>query len=355
MLTVAPPLLYLSVVIPVYNEETTLPLLYDRLFPALDALGKSYEVIFVNDGSRDRTQEELEQIFARYSQQVRVVQLQSNAGQHLAVMAGFEQSRGEVVVTIDSDLQNPPEDIARLLQLIEQGHDVVGGYRVKRHDSIWRKYVSRLSNRMRERLTNIRMRDHGCMLRAYRREIVRQMVDSREATPFIPLLSLYFASNPAEIEVGHEERVAGKSKYNLYHLLHLNFDLITSSTVAPLKIFTMVGIACIALSTLLLAWAGVYLLLDIPQSNMTWLLCLLLLLVSITMTGLGLIGEYIGRIYLEVRHRPSYIVKRVMERQPDSGEAAAEPPKTESPAETKPKLLKPKKTPPRPAGKAALK
>lgn len=306
---------YLSVVIPVYNEESSLPLLHDRLFPALDALGKTYEVIFVNDGSRDRTQEELEQIFSRRSQQVRVVQLQSNAGQHLAVVAGFEQSRGDVIVTIDCDLQNPPEDIAKLLALIEQGHDVVGGYRVKRQDSAWRRYVSQLSNRMRERLTNIRMRDHGCMLRAYRRNIVEHVVQSCEAAPFIPLLSLYFAANPAEIEVGHEERVAGKSKYNLYHLLRLNFDLITSSTLAPLKIFTITGIVLSAASILLVAYIVMRRLIMGPEAEGVFtLFAILLLLVSVTMTGVGLIGEYVGRIYQEVRRRPNYVVKRITER-----------------------------------------
>jgi len=308
------PSLYLSVVIPVYNEEQTLPIMFNRLIPVLDSLGKSYEVIFVNDGSKDHSQAVLEQLHANKPQNIRVVQFMRNYGQHPAIMAGFERVRGEVVVTLDCDLQNPPEDIPKLLALIEQGHDVAGGYRGNRLDSSYRKFISRVSNIVREKITNIRMRDHGCMLRAYRRYIVDQIVESGEATPFITALSQYLAGNPAEIEVGHEERAAGVSNYNLYKLIRYNFDLMTGFSVVPLQIFTIVGMVCSAASMLLVVWLALRRVFIGPESDgLFTLFAVLFLLVSVTMAGLGLIGEYVGRIYMEVRKRPNYVVKKVVE------------------------------------------
>ena len=306
--------MYLSVVIPVYNEEKTLPIMFDRLFTALDALGKDYEVIFINDGSKDNSQGMLEQLFARRPDRIRVIQLMRNAGQHPAIIAGFEHVRGDVVVTLDCDLQNPPEDIPKLLALIEQGHDVVGGIRAQRQDKTWRKSVSRLSNIVRERITNIRMTDHGCMLRAYRRDITDQIVASHEATPFITALSQYFASNPTEVEVGHEERAAGESNYNLYKLIRYNFDLVTGFSLVPLQMFTMVGMVLSACSGLLVAWMVLRRIIVGPEAEGVFtLFAILFLLISVTMTGLGLIGEYIGRIYMEVRRRPIYTIKKVIE------------------------------------------
>jgi len=304
---------YVSVVIPVYNEEQSLPLMFDRLFPALDALGKPFEVIFVNDGSRDRSQQMLEELYGKRKDHIRVIQLTRNAGQHLAVITGFEHVRGEVVVTIDCDLQNPPEDIGKLLALIEHGHDVVGGIRAKRQDRGWRKAVSNLSNLVRERITHIRMTDHGSMMRAYKREITDQIVAGCGATPYIPALAQSFATNPVEIPVGHEERAAGQSNYNLYRLLRLNFDLITSFSIVPLQIFTMVGMALSAASFVLVLWIGMRRIFLGPEvEGVFTLFAILFLLVSVTMTGLGLIGEYIGRIYLEVRSHPRVPIRKTL-------------------------------------------
>jgi len=304
----------LSIVIPVYHEEKSLPLLEARLYPALDALGTSYEVIFINDGSRDGSQTQLENIFSRHPQTTRIIQLMRNAGQHKAIIAGFAIVRGNIIVTLDCDLQNPPEDIAKLIAKIEEGHDVVGGNRANRHDSQWRKSISQISNVLRERITNMRMKDQGCMLRAYRRHIVDLIVASPEATPYIPELSWYFAANPAEIDVAHEERAAGTSTYNLYRLLRLNFDLMTSSSLVPLQLFTLAGMLLSAASTLLVVYLGLRRLIIGPEAEgLFTLFAILFLLVSVAITGLGLIGEYVGRIYLEVRRRPHYVVKNILE------------------------------------------
>src|SRR5439155_10048848 len=162
----------LSVVIPVFNEEATLPALFGRLYPALDALGCAYEIIFVNDGSRDRSAALLREQFQRRPDVTRVVLFNANYGQHMAIIAGFERCRGERIVTLDADLQNPPKEIGKLLAAMDAGHDYVGGVRREREDSWFRRMASRAMNRLRRRLTHITMTDQGCMLRAYSSEIV---------------------------------------------------------------------------------------------------------------------------------------------------------------------------------------
>lgn len=305
---------HISIVIPVYNEEKTLPIMFSRLIPVMDGYGKTYEVIFVNDGSKDNSQTVLADLFGKRPDVIRVVQFMRNYGQHPAIMAGFEHVRGEVVVTLDCDLQNPPEDIPKLLTLIEQGHDVVGGRRSNRQDLAWRKTVSKLSNIVRKKITNIDMGDHGCMLRAYRRSIIDQIVEIGDASPFITALSQELAGNPTEIDVGHEERAAGESNYNLYKLIRYNFDLVTGFSLVPLQLFTLVGMVCSAGSFLLVLYMAFRrIFLGSEAEGVFTLFAILFFLVSVTMLGLGIIGEYVGRIYKEVRHRPRYMIKEILE------------------------------------------
>jgi undecaprenyl-phosphate 4-deoxy-4-formamido-L-arabinose transferase len=309
-----PPTLYLSIVIPVYNEEKTLPIMFQRLFPVLDKLDKAYEVIFVNDGSRDQSQAVLTDLFNKRPDVIRVVQFMRNYGQHPAVIAGFERVRGEVIITLDCDLQNPPEDIPKLIEMFEKGHDVVSGCRAYRQDVTWRKTVSRFANIVRERITNIRIKDQGSMMRAFSRDVVDQIIESREATPFIPAMAQYYASNPTEIDVGHEERAAGVSQYNLYRLVRLNFDLVTSFSLVPLQMFTLAGMVLSAASFMLVVYMALRRIFLGPEAEGIFtLFAILFFLVSVTMTGLGIVGEYVGRIYNEVRRRPRYTVKQVLE------------------------------------------
>src|SRR5438105_9006280 len=206
----------LSVVIPVYNEQDGLQALFDRLYPALDRLRISYEIVFINDGSRDRSAAMLRTQFQRRPDVTRVILFNGNYGQHMAIMAGFERCRGERIVTLDADLQNPPEEIAKLLAKMDEGHDYVGGVRSERHDNAFRRLGSRAMNRLRERITKIRMTDQGCMLRAYSRDIVVAINACHEVSTFIPALAYTFARSPAEVEVEHESRAAGASKYSVY-------------------------------------------------------------------------------------------------------------------------------------------
>ena len=305
----------LSVIIPVYNEQETLPALFARLYPALDALGVSYEVLFVNDGSRDRSAALLKDQFLARPDVTRVILFNANHGQHLAIMAGFEYCRGERVVTLDADLQNPPEEIGKLLAAMDQGHDYVGSIRQTREDSLWRHVASRLMNRLRERITHIKMTDQGCMLRAYSRSIVKAIAATREVSTYIPALAYTFAANPTEVTVAHAERAAGESKYPLYKLIRLNFDLVTGFSLAPLQIFSLAGIALSLASAGFVAYLAIRRLIVGPEAEgLFTLFGINFLLMGILLFGIGLLGEYVGRIYQQVRERPRFTIQAILER-----------------------------------------
>ncbi len=315
---------YVSVVIPVYNEEANLEALYSRLTKVLDGIGKPFEIIFTNDGSRDRSGAMLREFHQRRPREVRVIDFNGNFGQHMAIMAAFERVRGEVVVTLDADLQNPPEEIPKLLAAIEAGHDVVGGYRRHRQDNLFRRYASKAINALRARITRIRMRDQGCMLRAYRRQIVDTITASNETSTFIPALAYSFAANPTEIEVEHAARAAGESKYRLYDLIRLNFDLMTGFSLVPLQAFTIFGMIVAALSTLFVVFLFIRRLIIGPEAEgLFTLFAILYFLVGVGIMGLGIIGEYIGRIYQEVRRRPRFVIRAVYESADAGGKAGA--------------------------------
>jgi undecaprenyl-phosphate 4-deoxy-4-formamido-L-arabinose transferase len=305
----------ISVVIPVYNEQDNLEALFSRLTAVMDKTGRSFEILFTNDGSRDRSGIMLRQFFERRPGQVRVIDFNGNFGQHMAVMAALERARGEVVVTLDADLQNPPEEIPKLLAAVEAGHDVVGGVRMNRRDAFFRRYASLFINALRARITNIRMQDQGCMLRAYRRNIVENIVASRETSTFIPALAYSFAANPAEVEVAHAPRTAGESKYRIYDLIRLNFDLMTGFSIVPLQVFTLFGIIVSLLSTFFVVYLFIRRLVIGPEAEGVFtLFAILYFLVGIAIMGLGIIGEYIGRIYKEVRRRPRFVIREICEK-----------------------------------------
>ena len=310
----------LSVVIPVYNEEATLDALFARLYPALDALGRSYEIIFINDGSRDRSAQLLTAQFERRPDLTRVILFNGNFGQHRAILAGFEYCRGERIVTLDADLQNPPEEIGALLAQMDAGHDYVGSIRHRRHDSWWRGAASRAMNRLREHITRIHMTDQGCMMRAYSRRIIDTINQCNEMNTFIPALAYSFAQNPTEVTIGHEERHAGESKYSLYSLIRLNFDLMTGFSVVPLQLFSMLGMLVSLGSGLLVVLLVARRLIFGPEvEGVFTLFAIVFFLLGIALFGIGMLGEYIGRIYQEVRDRPRYLIAAVLERTEEEG------------------------------------
>jgi undecaprenyl-phosphate 4-deoxy-4-formamido-L-arabinose transferase len=304
----------LSVVIPVYNEETGLAALFERLYPELDKLGRRYEVIFVDDGSSDRSVALLRDQFQRRPNTTRVVVLARNAGQHMAILAGFAQTRGDYVVTLDADLQNPPEEIAKIVAQMDEGADYVGTVRARRHDVYWRKAASRMMNRIRERTTQISITDQGCMLRGYHRSIVDAINRCVEVSTYVPALGYTFARHPVEIEVAHAQRQAGQSKYSLYRLIRLNFDLMTGFSVAPLQFFTMAGTALAVLSLLFVVVLAIRRLIVGPEAEgLFTLFGIAFFLIGVLLIGLGVVGEYVGRIYEQVRQRPRYTIAAVLE------------------------------------------
>lgn len=302
-----------TVVIPVYNEQDGLQALFDRLYPALDALARPYEVVFVDDGSRDRSVALLREQFTRRPDVTRVVVLNGNFGQHMAIFAGFEQSRGRHVLTLDADLQNPPEEIARIVAEMDAGHDYVGTIRRQRQDTLFRRVASRAMNGLRERITRIRMTDQGCMMRGYGRHIIDALNQSREMNTFIPALAYLYARNPVEIEIGHEERAVGESKYSLFDLIRLNFDLMTGFSIVPLRVFSLVGLVLSLLSAALVAvLVGRRLLLGSEADGVFTLFAIAFFLIGVLVFGVGMLGEYVGRIYQQVRERPRYLVQAVL-------------------------------------------
>jgi undecaprenyl-phosphate 4-deoxy-4-formamido-L-arabinose transferase len=309
---------YISIVIPVHNEQENLEELYTRLTNTLDHLNKPYEIILTNDGSTDKTSDMLHQLHARRPQQIRVIEFNGNFGQHMAIMAGFERVRGQIIITMDADLQNPPEEIGKLVAAMEAGHDVVNTYRQNRQDSWWRLRVSKWHNKLREwMMPKLKMQDEGCMLRAYHRRIVDLMASTEESTTFIPALALTYASNPTEVGVAHAERSAGTSSYNLYKLIRYNFDLVTGFSVFPLQIFTMVGVLISMLSFAFVIFLFLRRLMMGPEvEGVFTLFAILFFLIGIVLFGLGMVGEYIGRIYQEVRKRPRFVVRQILEAPP---------------------------------------
>jgi undecaprenyl-phosphate 4-deoxy-4-formamido-L-arabinose transferase len=312
----------ISIVIPVFNEEKNLEALIGRLRPAMQGMQRPYEIVMIDDGSRDRSLEILKG-FAR-ADDVRVVELTRNYGQHAAIMAGFSVARGQIIVTMDADLQNPPEEIPRLVTVMEEGaYDVVGTIRKGRQDSLWRILPSKVVNMVARKITGVAMRDWGCMLRAYRRPVVERMINCHEHSTFIPALATFFGKRVTEIEVAHEERFGGKSNYPLRKLINLQFDLVASFSELPMKLLMYGGIAMalagICFGTFLAVARLVYGALWAAQGVFT-LFAILFFFVGMQFFALGVIGEYIGRIYREVRKRPEFVIERIYDH--GQGEAA---------------------------------
>lgn len=306
----------LSVVIPIYNEQAGLAALFARLYPALDALHITYEIIFVNDGSRDDSVSILADQFRLRPDVTRVVLFNGNYGQHMAILAGFEASRGAIMVTLDADLQNPPEEIVHLVAKMGEGYDYVGSIRRKRQDSAWRTVASKMMNRLRERVTNIKITDQGNMLRAYGRNVIDLVNQCAEVNTFVPALAYTFARKPTEIMVEHEERSAGESKYSLYSLIRLNFDLMTGFSLVPLQLFSMLGIFLSLFSGLLVFFLLIRrFVLGAEAEGVFTLFAIAFFFMGVILFGIGLLGEYVGRIFQQVRARPRYVVQTILQAQ----------------------------------------
>ncbi|MEQ4986256.1 undecaprenyl-phosphate 4-deoxy-4-formamido-L-arabinose transferase [Proteus vulgaris] len=304
-----------SVVIPVYNEEESLPQLLERTIKSCKQLKQAYELILVDDGSSDNSAKMLEEAAAIEENHVIAIILNRNYGQHSAIMAGFNQADGDLIITLDADLQNPPEEIPRLVTTAEEGYDVVGTRRRNRQDSWFRKTASKMINSMITKATGRSMGDYGCMLRAYRRHIVEAMLQCHERSTFIPILANTFARRTIEIDVAHAEREYGDSKYSFLKLINLMYDLLTCLTTAPLRLLSIVG-SVIAVSGFVLALLLIVLRIIFgamwAAEGVFTLFAILFMFIGAQFVAMGLLGEYIGRIYNDVRARPRYFIQKVV-------------------------------------------
>ncbi len=303
-----------SVVIPVFNEVENVDTLVQRVTSVCSSMSNPWEVVLVDDGSRDGSTEKLEAAAERHDGRVRSIILNRNYGQHSAIMCGFRHARGDLIVTLDADLQNPPEEIPRIVEMIENGNDVVGTIRTNRQDSFFRRFASARINWMVKKSTGVGMSDYGCMLRGYRRAVVDAMLQCSERSTFIPVLANSFAKRAVEIDVAHAERAAGESKYSLWKLVNLQFDLLTSMTTTPLRLLSWFGVAVAAGGV----GFGLFLLLgrlifgaDWAAEGVFTLFAILFIFIGAQFVAMGLLGEYLGRVYHDVRGRPRYFIDRI--------------------------------------------
>jgi undecaprenyl-phosphate 4-deoxy-4-formamido-L-arabinose transferase len=303
----------ISLVIPVFNEEKNLHALLGRISPVMNAMERPYEIIFVDDGSRDDSLRILKTFSAH--PEVKIVELTKNYGQHAAIMAGFSVAKGNIIITMDADLQNPPEEIPKIVKVMEEGdYDIVGTIRKKRQDSVFRTLPSKIINAVARRIIKVNMSDWGCMLRAYRDKVVSQMIACHEHGTFIPALATIFAKRMTEIEVSHEERYGGQSHYRLGKLLNLQFDLIASFSDFPMRLLMYGGIVMSFVGILF----GTVLIVARFMYGAHWavygvftLFAIMFVFMGLQFFALGVIGEYIGRTYNEVRKRPEYIIEHI--------------------------------------------
>jgi len=309
-----------SLVIPVFNEAKNLEELIRRCTEVCTSMKMPFEIVLIDDGSSDDSARLITEAADREQGRVVGVLLNRNYGQHAAVMAGFAEARGDIIVTLDADLQNPPEEIPRLVDAVEAGFDAVGTVRVPRCDNFLRRTASSIVNKVAQKATGVIMHDYGCMLRAYRRSVVDAMLQCHERSTFIPILANSFARTTTEVEVSHAARNDGDSKYSLWGLVNLQFDLLTSTTTFPLRVLSVLG----ALISMAGVGFGVFLLImrlihgsDWAAEGIFTLFAILFIFVGAQFVGMGLLGEYIGRIYHDVRARPRYFVHRVVGRKED--------------------------------------
>jgi len=305
----------LSVVIPVFNEEKNLAELMDRCIDTCIGINREFEIILVDDGSSDGSRDLIRRGAAQNPGRVIGLFLNRNYGQHSAIMAGFAEAKGDIVVTLDADLQNPPEEIPKLVAKAEEGFDVVGTVRMSRRDTFFRRAASHMVNQLVQMSTGVDMHDYGCMLRAYHRRIVEAMLQCHERSTFIPVLANSFAARTIEIDVHHASRSAGESKYGLWKLVNLQFDLLTSMTTFPLRLLNVLGVAISGLGV----GFGMFLIVmrliygpDWAAAGVFTLFAILFIFIGAQFLGMGLLGEYIGRIYSDVRARPRYFVEEIV-------------------------------------------
>ncbi len=308
----------ISVVIPLYNEEENVQELHAQLTEVMQSLGRDYEVIYVDDGSTDRTLSLLEEL-ASQDHHVVVLSLRRNFGQTAAFAAGFDFAGGDVIVTMDGDLQNDPKDIPRLLSHID-GYDLVSGWRKKRRDPfLTRRLPSRIANWLISTVTGVRLHDYGCSLKAYRRDVIKNLRLYGEMHRFIPAVASWYGVRVTEVETTHHPRRRGKSKYGMGRTVKVLLDLITvkflqSFSTKPIQFFGPFGLAFGAAGVAISLYLSLRKLLlgESIGGRPLLLLGVLLIIVGIQLIGMGLLGEMLVRVYHESQRKPIYVIKKII-------------------------------------------
>lgn len=302
----------ISVVVPIFNEEATLRELCQRIVSTLEECGRTFEIIAVEDGGTDESLNILRAI-REEDDRLRIVQLTRNFGQNPALYAGFSVATGNYVVMIDGDLQNYPEDIPKLLEKLDQGYDMVSGWRVARQDTPFRRIASKILNYFVARITKIPLHDYGCALKAFRREVVDRMGLFTHQCRYLPVDVAWLGGRVAEVEVRHNERAGGESKYGLFGLIRTGFDLITSITSAPLQFIGLIG-WIFAFGGFATGTRVLYIrLFGEPIPMLQTVIALFFFLAGVQLVATGLMCEYVSRIYIEVQRKPYYVIKEEIE------------------------------------------
>ena len=302
-----------SVIIPVYNEELCLEELCRRLYQVLRGMKGTFEVLFVDDGSSDGSFALLTSLSKKY-RPMKVIRFSRNYGQHPAVTAGMAESRGKVVVTLDADLQNPPEEIPKLVEAVRQGYDIAAGWREHREDSIFRTLPSKIVNRLISRVTTVKLHDYGCMLRAYSRALVDRFLQCQERATYITALMNMLSRNVIEVPVRHDARTKGQSKYRFFSLLNFVLNIMIGFSDYPIRIVSWAGFLFSVVGVGLGAELLIYRLVhgSGEGAGLSSFVAVMLVLFGIQFILLGLMGEYLARIYSEVQKRPRYVVDKII-------------------------------------------
>lgn len=311
--------LAVSVVLPVYNEEDNIEFVYEEITEVLSATGLSYEILFVDDGSSDKTLNKLREINAKDNRAI-IVRFRRNFGQTAAMAAGFDHARGEIVFTMDADRQNDPHDIPMMLEKINEGYDLVCGWRFDRQDGYWlRRFPSMLANKLISRITDVNLHDYGCTLKAFRREVVENISLYGEMHRFIPAIASWQGVSIAEVKVNHRPRVAGTSKYGISRTFRVVLDLITvkyllSYSSKPLQFFGAIGLVSAAIGFLLCVLLTFQrFMYEIPLADRPLLLlAVLLIFIGLQFITVGLLGEVQTRTYYESQKKSTYVVREVI-------------------------------------------
>lgn len=310
----------ISVIIPVFNEEKNVKPLYEQILDSMERMGVSFEIIFIDDGSIDNTFGILQDIHNK-DKRLKVIRFRKNFGQTAAISAGFDYSRGNIIITLDGDLQNDPGDMPLLVEKLNEGYDIVSGWRYKRKDPFFRRRLpSMIANRLISFITNVKLHDYGCSLKAFKKDVIKNIRLYGEMHRFIPAVASWIGISVAEVKVNHRPREEGRSKYGLSRTIRVILDLITvkfllSYSTRPIQIFGLIGIISSAIGGIILFYLSfIRIILQEPIGGRPLLLLgILLFFIGVQFISMGLLAEMQSRTYHETQDKPIYVVKEILE------------------------------------------